>query len=427
MTGNVPESRERNSAARNSPGGESRNKSDRLAFGASIRTLALAGAAIVAVAAIVGARLSPEAATAQGDGQNAAGPVVTVAAPTVRSIVEWDEYTGRFEAVENVEIRARVSGYLTDIAFTPGEIVEKGDLLFRVDPRPFEATLAVAEAELAGADAALQNARAEYVRGERLVEREAISQETVDRRREALRVAEAARAAAAATVQRAKLDLEFTEIRAPISGRISDEYVSKGNLIVGGASGGTLLSTVVSIDPIYFEFTASEADYLKYRRLASEGVRESGREVQHPVRVKLMDENAFAHEGRLSFVDNRLDRSTGTMRGRATMANPDGVFAPGMFGRLQLLGSGEYEAVLIPDAAVQTDQTEKFVWLATADNRAQRQTVTLGPIVDGLRVVREGLSPDASVVVSGAQFVQPDGPIQPQPAETDRLAEQQRG
>lgn len=389
-----------------------------------IKLYALAGAAAVALSALAGNHLAASADTgSEFDTAVPAGPHVTVAAPAVREIVEWDEYTGRFEAVDNVEIRARVSGYLTDVAFTPGDIVREGDLLFRVDPRPFEAELAAAKAELAGADAAMENARAEYSRGERLVARDAISLEAVDRRREALRVAEAERAAAKANVDQAELNLEFTEVRAPITGRISDDFVSEGNLIVGGAGGGTLLTTLVSMDPIFFEFTVSEADYLRYLRLDREGARASDRDVQHPVRVKLMDEDEFDHEGRLSFIDNQLDRSTGTMRGRATLANPEGVFAPGMFGRLQLLGSGAYQAIMIPDSAVQTDQSEKFVWVATADDTAVRQTVELGPIIDGLRVVRTGLSPNTQVIVSGTQFVQANAPIVPQTADQARLAQ----
>ncbi len=389
-----------------------------------IKLIALAGAAAVALAGL-GASQFAASATETASQEEAApvGPTVTVAHPTVKDIVEWDEYSGRFEAIDNVEIRARVSGYLTEIAFTPGAIVRAGDLLFRVDPRPHEAALAAAKADLAGADASLRNARAEHRRGKLLLAKEAISKEAVENRLRAMRVAEAEWAAAKANVEQAELNLEFTEVRAPITGRISDDFVSEGNLIVGGAQGGTVLSTLVSMDPIYFEFTASEADYLKYLRLDREGARVSGRDKQHPVRVKLMDEDSFAHEGKLSFVDNQIDRSTGTMRGRATLANPDGVLAPGMFGRLQLLGSGEYKAVLIPDTAIQTDQSEKFVWVATNDGVAARQPIELGPIVDGLRVVRAGLDADASVIVSGAQFVQANAPINAQEADDARLAQ----
>ncbi|MGF1543226.1 MAG: efflux RND transporter periplasmic adaptor subunit [Parvularculaceae bacterium] len=388
------------------------------------RFLALASAG--AAAALVAAdRFAAEASADEtiAEAEAAPGPKVTVAAPVVKPIVEWDEYTGRFEAVDDVEIRARVSGYLTDVAFKDGDIVQAGDLLFKIDPRPFEAALAAAKADLASASAAFRNAKAENVRGERLLERNAISKEEADRRTRTLRQAEAAWAAAKAQVTAAELDLEFTEVRAPISGRISDNFVSNGNLIVGGAAGGTLLTSVVSTDPIYFEFTASEADYLKYTRLNAEGSRASSRDEANPVRLKLIDEDAFAHEGRMSFVDNQLDRSTGTMRGRATFDNPDGVFAPGMFGRLQLLGSGEYTAIMIPDSAVQTDQSEKFVWTASVENVAVRTPVELGPMVEGLRVVRDGLDPAARVIVSGAQFVQANAAVTPSEADDQRLAQ----
>lgn len=354
------------------------------------------------------------------DGPPAAN--VTVARPTVKKITEWDEFTGRFVAVDSVEVRARVSGYLDSIAFTDGQIVKKGDLLFKIDPRPFEAALAAAQADLASAGAELQNAKSEHERGRRLLERAALSQEEADRRTRALRQAEAGWAAAKARVDQAALNLEFTEVRAPVAGRISDDFVSEGNLIVGGAQGGTLLTTIVSLDPIYFEFTASEADYLKYVRLAGNGANAGLEGGESPVFAKLIDESEFTREGALSFVDNQLDPSTGTMRGRATFDNPDGVLAPGMFGRLKLSASSEYQAILIPDSAVQTDQNEKFVWVASSDNVAERRPIRPGPIVDGLRVVRSGLGADDRVIVSGGQFVAQGAPVSPQTRE-ERLAQ----
>lgn len=348
---------------------------------------------------------------------------MTVAHPTVKPIVEWDEFTGRFTAIDRVEIRARVSGYLESIAFKDGEIVEKGDLLFKVDPRPFEAELAAAKADLSSAAAALENARAENERGKRLLAREALSQEEADRRERALKQAAAAQAAAKARVDQAALNLEFTEVRAPIPGRISDNFVSEGNLIVGGAQGGTLLTTVVSLDPIYFEFTASEADYLKHVRMANKGAQAGLDGGSAPVFVNLIDESGFSREGEISFVDNQLDPSTGTMRGRATFANPDGVLAPGMFGRLKLAGSPEYDAILIPDSAVQTDQNEKFVLVADAGDVAARRDIELGPIVDGLRVVRSGINADDRVIVAGAQFVQPGASVAATEAADARFAQ----
>ncbi|MEL6195433.1 MAG: efflux RND transporter periplasmic adaptor subunit [Myxococcota bacterium] len=362
-------------------------------------------------------------ARAEGEPEAPTALPVTVVQPEQKEIVEWDEYTGRFVATDSVEIRARVSGYLTQVAFEPGAVVQKGQLLFQVDPRPFQVTLAAARAELAGADARLSSARAEDERGKRLLERDALSREEAERRTRSYREAQAAWLAAKAQVNRAKLDLEFTKVRAPVSGRVSDDYVDEGNLIAGGVQGGTLLTTVVSIDPIEFEFTASESDYLRYLRLAAAGSRASGRVEHHPVRVRLMDEEGFDHDGRLSFVDNQLDRSTGTMRGRAVLDNPDGFFSPGMFGRLQLLGSGAYDATLIPETAIQTDQSEKFVWVATADDVAQPKRVSLGPIVDGLRVVRGGLSPDDRVIVSGTQFLRDGAQIAPHDAEPELLTQ----
>ena len=387
------------------------------------RLLTLAATASIAALAVAGTRFYAAAEAPAEEIVVASAPAGTVANPTVRNIVEWDEYTGRFRPIDNVEIRARVSGYLTEIAFENGQIVQEGDLLFRIDPRPFEAELAAAEAELASARAEVENARAEYSRGRRLVEREAISQEAVDQRLRAQRQAEAGLAAAEAGVVQAQLNLEFTEVRAPISGRISDDYVSEGNLIVGGAQGGTLLTTVVSMSPIHFEFTASEAEYLKYTRLNQSGDRADLRGETNPVSLRLIDEDNFAHDGTISFVDNRLDPSTGTMRARAVFDNEDGVFAPGMFGRLRLAGSGEYDAILIPDSAVQTDQSEKFVWIADDADAAQRRRITLGPIVDGLRVVRSGLAADDRVIVSGTQFVMAGAPVAPQAPDAPRLAQ----
>lgn len=387
----------------------------------SVTMAALIG---IALTAVIGFVLATQfnATTAAASAQQApAGQLVRVANPMVKRIVDWDEYTGRFAAIDDVEIRARVSGYLTEIAFTDGEIVQAGDLLFRIDPRPFAAELAAANATLASAEAAYRYARAEMERGQQLVSQHALSSEEGERRLREAQQAEAERAAARAMVAQAELDLEFTEVRAPVTGRVSDNFVSVGNLVVGGAGGGTLLTTVVSLDPIYLEFTASEADYLKYRRLEQLGTRESGRDTHHPVRVKLMDEDTFSHSGYLTFVDNRLDHSTGTMRGRATLANPDGIFAPGMFGRLQLLGSGEYDAVMIPDTAVQTDQAQKFVWVATADDFAERRAIELGPLVDGGRIVREGLQKDDRVIISGTQFVRDGAAVIPQFVEPQAL------
>lgn len=346
---------------------------------------------------------------------------VSVAQPTVRRITEWDEYTGRFEAANSVEVRARISGYLTEVTFSDGQMVAAGDLLFRIDPRPFDAALAAAQAELRGAQATLTNAQREYDRGNDLRLRQAISVELAERRMRALHVAEAEVAAAQAKVTRAQLDREFTEVRAPIAGRISDDFVSQGNLIVGGAAGGTLLTTIVSLDPIHFEFTVSEADHLKYTRLLQSGERPTSRDNKNPVQVRLLDETTFTHEGYMSFVDNRLDVSTGTVRGRATLANPNDTFTPGMFGRLRLIGSGEYDALMLPDNVIQTDQSDKFVWIVNTEMRAERRYIALGPLVEGMRVVRSGLKPDDAVLVNGTQFVGVNTLLAPE-SQTDLVA-----
>lgn len=402
---------------------KSATKSSSNITGPRFRYYLLAAAASVAVIGFGAGHIAQTDAAEGGaiqDGPPA--PNVTVANPTVKSITEWDEFSGRFTAIDDVEVRARVSGYLEEIAFEDGQIVNEGELLFKIDARPFEAALAAAQAELASAEAELKNARAENERGQRLLERSALSEEEADRRTRALRQAEAGYAAAKARVDQAALDVEFTEVRAPITGRVSDDFVSKGNLIVGGAQGGTLLTTIVSLDPIYFEFTASEADYLKYLRLAANGSDAGLQGQSSPVFAKLIDESEFAHKGELTFVDNQLDASTGTMRGRATFDNSDGLFSPGMFGRLRLAASGEYNALLVPDSAVQTDQSEKFVWVAGENNMAERRVVELGPVIEGGRIVRSGLQPEDNVIINGAQFVMAGAPVAPQ-SENERVAQ----
>lgn len=348
---------------------------------------------------------------------------VTVAMPLVETITEWEEYTGRFVASKSVEIRSRVSGFLTEVAFEDGQIVEKGDLLFRIDPRPFQAELAAARADLARADAVLENTRTEQQRGERLVERQALSTEEGDRRTRNMAEAEAGRAAALARVRQAELNLEFTNIRAPITGRVSDDFVSEGNLINGAPQGGTLLTTLVSLDPIQFEFTTSEADYLRYHRLEQNGSLTTRREAGQSVFVKLMDETTFATEGSLTFLDNQLDNSTGSMRARASFENSTGLFTPGMFGQLRLVGSDEYAAVMIPDTAIQADQTQKYVWVESEEGTAERRDIVAGPIVNGLRVVRTGLTGQERLIVSGTQFVQQGSKLAAHHAGTVKYAE----
>jgi len=329
---------------------------------------------------------------------------VTVAKPIEKEIVEWDEYTARLEAVNLVEVRPRVGGYLNEVRFLEGAMVQAGQVLFVIDPRPYEATLKRAEADVALAKARLELAQKRFSRSGNLVNQRAMSQEELDTRTAEVHQAEAALAASVAAVDAARLDVEFTEVKAPVSGRVSRKVVTEGNLVNGGSgTQGTLLTTVVSLDPIHAYFEADERAYLKYTRLAQSGERPSSRDVRNPVRIALSDEDSFTHEGTMDFVDNRLDPNTGTIVGRALLPNHDGLLSPGMFVRLRLPGSGTYRALLLPDEAVLIDQAERFVWIIDDQNHAQYRKVMTGPLHEGLRIVRSGLDPNDRVVVAGAQ------------------------
>jgi RND family efflux transporter MFP subunit len=343
-------------------------------------------------------------------------PQVTVARPTKKLITEHDEYVGRFVAVDSVEVRARVSGYLGAIHFKDGQTVKSRDPLFTIDKRPFEAALAQAKANLAQSQANLAFAQSDLARGSNLVRDSTISQQTFDQRTQATRVAEASVAAQDAAVQQANLDIEFTELRAPISGRIGDRRVSVGNLVTGGTGTTTLLATIVSTDPIRFEFTFDEASYLRLTRAAKDGWGAADRGFVVPVKLKLIDEPTFTHEGKTDFVDNVIDRSSGTIRGRAEFANPDGRFTPGMFARIQVPSGEPTEALVIPDVAVGTEQVRKFALVLDAENVARQKYITLGPVVDGQRVVTAGLAPDDRVIVNGLMRARAGVKVAPQEA-----------
>lgn len=343
-------------------------------------------------------------------------PTVTVAPPVAKRITEWDEYTGRFVAKQRVEVRARVSGYLQSVHFQEGQLVEDGQLLFVVDQRPFEAHVSRMRANLSQAETQLRVAQLEFERGERLETARAMSRETMEERRARRDSAQAEVDAARAALRSAELDLGFTEIRAPMSGRASDIRVDVGNLISGGSADSTLLTTIVSLDPIELEIEASESEFMRYTRLDSAGTRRSSRDVANPVEARLIDEEGWPHRGVMTFVDNELDPVTGTMLGRATFGNPDHVLLPGMFARARLYGEGEHEALLIPDAAVVTDQATKLVMIVGADDVVEARPVTLGPLIDGLRVVRSGLSGGERVVVVGVQRARPGQKVTPQTA-----------
>ncbi len=352
-------------------------------------------------------------------GQNQASapppPSVTVAKPVQRTIIDQDEYVGRFVAVDSVEIRARVSGYLEKIAFEDGQMVKQGDLLFTIDKRPFQAALDQANANLAQAKANLAFAEADLARGQELVRNKTITEQTFDQRTQAKRVAEASVQAQEAAVQQAKLDLEFTELRAPVAGRIGDRRVSPGNLVTGGTSGNTtLLATIVSTNPIRFEFTFDEAAYLRYERLSSRGEDVTGREGGVYVSLKLLDESDFKHSGSLDFVDNVIDRTSGTIRGRAEFANDQGLFTPGMFARIRVPGSPAYPALLVPDVAIRSEQARKYVLVVDSENIARPKYVTLGNIYDGLRVIKSGIAADDRVVVNGIARIRPGLKVTPE-------------
>jgi RND family efflux transporter MFP subunit len=329
-------------------------------------------------------------------------PKVTVAKPVQRSLVDYDEYVGRFVAIDSIEIRARVSGYLDQVHFTDGQIVKQGDLLFTIDRRPFQTSLDQAKANLAQARANLAFADADLQRAQQLVGNKTITEQTFEQRTQAKRVAEAAVAAQEAAVRQAGLDLEFTELRAPVTGRVGDRRVSPGNLVTGGAGGNTsMLATIVSIDPIRFEFTFDEASYLRYERLADGGKDVTGRSGSASVALKLIDEDDFAHPGHMDFVDNVIDRASGTIRGRAVFSNSNGLFVPGMFGRVRLPGSPTYIALLVPDVAIGSEQVRKFVLVVDGDNVVRQKYVKLGQAVDQLRVIKDGLKADDLVIVNG--------------------------
>jgi len=326
---------------------------------------------------------------------------VTVAKPIAKRIATWDEYSGRFEAVNTVEVRPRVSGFIEKIHFKDGQLVKEGDLLFTLDKRPYELAVASAKADVARTEAQLEFNAADVGRAEPLAKSGAISDQSFDQRKANLSIARAQLQAAQAAQKTAELNLEWTDVRAPIGGRISDRKVDVGNLVAGGqAASTTLLSTIVSLDPIHFLFDVSEADFLRYARLFMSGERGSSRDVSNPVRIRLADEDKFVHEGRMDFVDNQLNSRSGTLRGRAVVDNKGDLLQPGLFGRLQLFG-GEVDGLLIPDNAVVSDQAKKIVFLVGEDNVVKPAPVVLGSIVEGLRVVKSGLRAEDQIVIEG--------------------------
>ncbi len=403
--------------------------------------LAVAGVTLLASAGCGGT---------QGPPPQQPPPEVTVATPIRKQIVEWDEYTGRLEAIDYVEIRSRVSGYLQSIHFDEGQMIEKNDLLFVIDPRPFQAELngarsdlTQAESQLAQARATLEDAKARLKQSEaqrqlvetqvqrvrKLRDQNAATQDELDQYEAEYLTAEADVSAsnagissaeatietakagiesAKARVEAAELNLEYTRIYAPVSGRISRQMVTEGNLVSGGSASSTLLTTITSVAPIYCYFDATEQEVLKYTRLAQSGARESSRVAKNPVFLALVDEDGFPHLGHMDFVDNRFDANTASMRARCVFPNDDQVLIPGMFARIRIPGSAPYQAILIPDSAIGTDQSTQFVYLVNEEGIVEQRTIKVGPIVDGLRVVREGLAGSEILITEGLLQARPE-------------------
>jgi multidrug efflux system membrane fusion protein len=345
-------------------------------------------------------------------------PPVTVAQPVKRTVTDWDEFTGRFDAVEEVQVRPRVGGFVNSVEFQDGVIVHAGDLLYVIDPRPFEAVAEQADGQLSDARAKVELAKRELDRGLNLVQTSAVSEQVVDQRRQALQAAHAAEVQAEGALKAAKLNIEFTHVLAPITGRVSRHLVSPGNLVQGSDTGtSTLLTSIVSLDPIYIYFDMDEATYIKNSKLWFEGKRPSSRDTPNPVQITLSGETKPSHEGTINFLDNRLDVSTGTLRSRAVIKNTDLSILPGQFGRVRLIGSAPYDTLLIPDTAIATDQSRKIVFVVKPDDTVEARPVTLGPLDEGLRVVREGLKAEDRVIVDGIQRARVGAKVNPHPAQ----------
>ncbi len=345
-----------------------------------------------------------------------AGPAaVTVAKPEKETITEWDEFSGRLEAKESVEIRARVSGYLEQIHFTEGRAVKAGELLCTIDRRSYQAELNKAEAEAERAASRAKLAASEMDRAEELLGKQAVSQQDFDAKASANVEAQASIRAAQAAVEIAQLNLEFTEIRSPIAGKIGRALVTKGNLISGGAnaSASTLLATIVSVDPIYCYIDVDEQASLRYRKLRQEGKRTSALDTTIPCEMALTDETGWPHQGEIDFVDNKLDPSTGTIRCRGVFKNEGRPLSPGFFARVRIPGSAPYEALLVPDSAIGTDLSQKFIFVVSPTNTAEIRPVVLGGLFNGYRVVREGLKPEDSVIINGQARIRSGAKLAP--------------
>ncbi len=350
--------------------------------------------------------------SAAAHAQGVPTPVVDVAHPLARHIVQWDEYTGRFEALQRVEVRPRVTGYLQQIHFTDGAQVHKGDLLFTIDPRPYEIAVQQARADVLRTQAEVTRSSTDFGRAQQLVKTATATVRDLDQRRANFDTARAQELSAEASLRNAELNLEWCSVTAPVDGRISDRKVDVGNLVAGEGN-ATLLTTIVSQSPIHFVFDAAEADYIHYVRMSRSGERPSSRDAPNPVQVRLADETAWSHDGHMDFVDNEVDAHTGTIRGRAVFDNKDGFFVPGTFGRMRLFG-GYADVLLVPDASIVSDQAQKIVFAVAADGMVVAKPVVLGGLAFGLRAVVGGLSAGDRVIVGGLAnpFVRPGATVQ---------------
>jgi multidrug efflux system membrane fusion protein len=391
------------------------NKHSTIRFSRSAIAIAVS---ILLIAGIATVSLSGHAEKAQAAAAPTATPV-SVAAVLERSVTEWDDFSGRVEAVDQVEVRPRISGTIDAVHFQEGQLVKKGDRLFTIDPRPYKAELARAEAARAGAQARLSLAKTELERTRKLLEERAVAQRELDTRENAFQEADADLKAADAAVQTARLNLQYTEISAPIAGRVSRAEITVGNLVATGPT-APVLTRVVSVSPMYVNFEIDEPTYIRYSSTGAVGNSGVNR---IPVQMGLTSETGYPREGHIKSFDNRLDNGSGTIRVRAVFDNENGALTPGMFARVRTGTAHAENALLVDDRAIGTDQDKKYVMVVGADNKAVYRPVTLGPIVDGLRIVRSGVKKDERIVVDGLQRIRPNDTVAPETVAMDaRLA-----
>jgi len=360
-------------------------------------------------------------AQAQDNGGMPPPPAVIAVNPVLQTIEEWEKFSGRFEAMEKVEIRSRVSGYLQEVHFKDGQMVNKGDVLFTIDPRPFQASVREAEAQLRSAQNRQTLAKKELQRNEELAQQGYASKQSLDIKTQEQQTATSEVEAARARMEQTKLDLEFTKVKSPITGRVSRRMVDVGNLVTGGTNGTTHLTTVMALDPIHFYFDVDEQTYLKYARTIDSTVKSGSAELDNPVEIALSDSKIYSVIGKLDFFDTNLDSQTGTLRMRAVFDNPDYMLIPGMFGRARLRGGEKYEAIVVPDEALGLDQSRIFVMTVGEGNIVASKNVTLGPVVDGRRVITHGLTTDDVVIVKGIQMLRDGMPVSPEIKTMDAL------